>query len=446
MAQLPLEGVRILSQAIVWAGPYSSMILGDMGAEVIEIEDIHHLSVTRATAGLRHVPMALMSTPAGATYVDREPRGRYWDRRTSFNFAKRNCKSMTVNLMDPKGRELFFRLVKISDAFIENNAAGVVEKLGIDYPQLREVNPQIVMVRFPGYGTDGPYKGYKGYGANVEAVVGHTWIRGYRGEDPTSTSPIYHGDPSAGTAVVFALLAALYHRQRTGKGQFVDMSQAENVINHLSHAVMDYSMNRRSQEPWANRAPGLAPHGVYPCRGEDYWVSIAVQNDDEFATLCRAIGRPELAQDPRFADAASRYRNQDDLDPIIAEWTKDKDQHEVMHLLQGQGIAAGAVLKQAEMFENPHLKARGYFEAVTHPMTGPIIEEDGVIKHTPGTHLYPGPVAKLSQTPLSIRTPAPTLGQHNEYVYKQILGLSEAEYQELLDEQIIGDTYLETAR
>ena len=427
---LPLEGVRILSQGLVWAGPFATLLLADLGAEVIEVESIQHLNPTRTN--WRHMPEAVMRGPRGTMYARRDPQGRFWDRYGVFNYGKRNCLSVTIDIARPRGRALFLQLAAKSDVFLENNAAHVVEKWGIDYPDLLTVNPRIIMLRFPGFGITGPYKHFKGYGANVEAAVGHTALRGYRESDPSHTPAIFHADPAAGAHGVFAILSALYYRERTGKGQLIDMSQGESVIHHLAHAFIDFSMNRRVQPHWGNRHPSMAPHGIFPCRSEDSWIALAIPDDESFSRLCLVMGQPGLAEDARFADVVSRYRNQDVLEEIIVAWTRGQDQRELMVLLQEAGVPAAAVLKPTEMHQEPHLLARDYFEEVTHPEAG--------------THPYPGPLAKFSGTPLHIREPAPCLGQHNPYVLKEVVGLSDAEYDDLLGDQVIGDTYVESAR
>lgn len=420
----------MLSQGIVWAGPFTTLLLADLGAQVIEVESTRHLNPTRTN--YRHPPEELMRGPRGAIYARALEGGRFWDRQGYFNYGKRNCLSVTIDISRPRGRDLFLRLARKTDVFLENNAADVVEKWGIDYPDLRAVNPQIIMLRFPGYGITGPYKHFKGYGANVEAVVGHTALRGYRGSDPSQTGAIFHADPAAGAHGAFAILTALYHRERTGAGQLIDLSQAESVLQHLAHAFMDYSMNRRVQEHWGNRHPSMAPHGIFPCRGDDSWIALAVPDDATFARLCEAMGEADLASDPRFAGVVSRHRNQDGLEAIIAKWTAGQDQRELMQRLQAAGVPAAAVLKQTEMHSDPHLRERGFFQVVTHPEAG--------------THPYPGPLARLSGTPLSIRWPAPTLGEHNAYILKEIVGVGDSEYDELLREEIVGDTYREDAR
>lgn len=426
---LPLEGIRVLSQGLVWAGPAATLLLGDLGAEVIEVETVHHLNPTRTN--YRFPPPAMLAGPSGALYVDRSGEGRFWNRSGVFNYGKRNCLGVTINLSRPEGRDLFLRLIAQSDVFMENNAAHVVEKLRVDYDDLARVNPRLIMWRFPGYGLSGPYKYFKGYGANVEAIAGHTALRGYRDLDPSMTPPIYHADPTAAAHGVFAIFAALRHREATGRGQLIDMSQAESVMNHLPHAFMDYAMNRRVQEHWGNRHPSMAPHGVFRCRGEDGWIAIAVAGDRQFAGLCAVMERPDLLADARFADVVSRHHHQDALEAIIGEWTATEDKVDLMERLQAAGVAAGAVFQTAEMHGNRHLSARGFFQQVTHPEAG--------------THLYPGPLARFSGTPLTIRRPAPTLGQHNAPVFKGVAGISDAEYAELERAQVIGDTYLDSA-
>ena len=428
--RLPLDGVRILSQAIVWAGPYGSMLLADLGAEVIEIESIQHLNPTRAN--MRHIPPALMDGPTGATMVNRDGSEGFWNRRATFNYAKRAHKSVTLDLLRDEGRELFYELVRRSDVFIENNAADVVGDLGLDFATLSEVDPRLIMVRFPGFGITGPYASFKGYGATMEAVVGHTMLRGYRDSDPSLTPAIYHGDPNAGAHVAFAVQAALYARERTGEGQLIEISQAEAVIHHTSYALMDYMMNKRVQQHWGNRHPSMAPYGLFPCAGDDEWVAIAVPSDEVFAALCRELGGPELATDERFADAVSRYRNQDELEPIVGHWTRQHGQRELMLRLQGVGVPATMVYRQTEMHEDPHLRERGFFVELPH--------------YEGGSYLFPGPVAKFERMPLSPpRERAPTLGEHNEAVLKGIVGMSDKRYRELEERQIIGTVYLETA-
>ena len=428
--RLPLAGVRVLSQSIVWAGPFGSMILADLGAEVIEIESIQHLNPTRTS--YRHFPPALEGTTTGASYVDRDFSEGFWNRHGWFNYGKRGHKSVTLDLGRERGRELFRELVRRSDVFIENNAAAVVEHLGIDYPTLAALNPRLIMVRFPGFGIEGPYSHFKGYGSTMESLAGHTLLRGYEDADPSLTMDVLHGDPNAGAHVAYAVQVALYARDTTGEGQLVDLSQSEAVIQHLTYAFMDYSMNQRVEQHWGNRHPSMAPYGVFPCAGEDRWIAIAVPSDEAFESLCTAMGRPGLADEERFADTASRYRQRDVLHELVSAWTAQHDHYELMLRLQAAGVSAAALLHQEEMHDDPHLVARGYFERITHPEAG--------------THRYPGPMARFREQPLQpVRGPAPTLGQHNREVLRDLAGLSEDEYQELVDDEIVGTVYREDA-
>ena len=427
----PLAGIRVLAQGLVWAGPFATVILADLGAEVIEIESIQHLSPTRAMLG-RHVPDVVMQAPMGAMYLNRDGSEGFWDRNASFNYAKRGCLSATFDLQTERGHQLFLELVTKADVFLENNAAGVVEHLGIGWEVLHAANPRLVMVRFPGFGITGPYAHHKGYGTNMEAVAGHTMVRGYAGDDPSTTPASLHGDPNAGTHAAWAVQAALLARERTGQGQLVELSQSEAVLHHITFDVLDYGFNGRERGPRGNDHPAYAPYGVFPATGEDRWIAIACTSDAAFAALMQQLDAAGLADNERFATAIARLRNRKAVNELVAERTSHYVAEELARHLQGSGVAAVAVAHQQEMHTDEHLNARGFFTPITHPAAG--------------THLYPGPLGKLQHTAdVPPFRPAPTLGEHNEYVYKQLIGLSDEQYQSLIDDQVIGTAYLETA-
>jgi crotonobetainyl-CoA:carnitine CoA-transferase CaiB-like acyl-CoA transferase len=423
----PLAGVRVLSQAIVWAGPTGTLMLSDLGAEVIEIESIQHFTPTRGN--VRHIPPAQAEGPIGASFAGRDISEGFWNRRNSFNYASRGHKSITLDLRSEAGRELFFELVRVSDAYLENNAAGVVDRLGVGWDAVSRVNPRLVMASFPGFGLSGPYAHFKGYGATMEAVAGHTMLRGYRGEPPSEVSATFHGDPNAGAHAAFAIIAALIGRERTGRGQFIEISQAEAVAHHVSYGFMDYSLNRRVQEPPGNRHPSMAPSGVFPCRGEDAWIAIAVPSDEAFVALCRELGEPAAAEDPRFADVVSRKRNEDALEALVAAATAQRTPGELMERLQTARIPAAIVYHQQDLFDDPQLQARGFFREIGHPVVGP--------------YLYPGAMATFARGPADLETPAPTLGQHNAEILRGLLGVDDARYQRLIEDEVIGTVYLE---
>jgi crotonobetainyl-CoA:carnitine CoA-transferase CaiB-like acyl-CoA transferase len=406
------------------------MILADLGAEVIEIESIQHLNPTRTM--LRHIPDVVMQGVGGSYYVNRDSSEGFWDRQAWFNYAKRGCKSVTLDLNREVGRELFYELARHADAFLENNAAGVAESLAIDWDTLQRVNPRLVMVRFPGFGLSGPYRHHKGYGTNMEAVAGHTMVRGYADADASLTPGSLHGDPNAGAHVAWAIQAALLARERTGRGQLVEIAQAEAVTHHIAYDLLDYAMNGRESGARGNHHPAIAPYGVFRCAGDDRWIAISAPSDAAFAALCRVLGREELLADERFATAAARLRHRDAIDALVAATTPAHDARELAARLQAAGVPAAALAHQQELHEDPHLRARGFFSPITHPAAG--------------THLYPGPLAKLQHTAdVPPFRPAPTLGQHNEYVLKEIVGLSDERYRQLLADEVIGSVYLETA-
>ena len=423
MARLPLEGITVIDAGEVLAGPYAPSLMGDMGALVIRVESIQRFGVGRGP-GLRALP----GTPG---FPGKDPGKRPWDRNALYNMYTRNKYGITLDLTRPKGVELYKRLIKLADIVVENWSAGVMERFGLGYEALKEVKQDIIMISAPGFGVEGPYKGYGTYGSNVDAIVGHTSLRGYPGEDPTVTSTHVYPDSVAAFNICLAALVALHYKMRTGNGQYIDVSQAECFAPHLGEFFLDFVMNGRVARPMGNRHPSMGPHGCYRCREEDDWVVIAVEDDAEFAALCRVMGRPELAEDERFADQLSRLRHREELDAVIQEWTLQRTDYEVTHLLQEAGVAAGPVCGGAKLYNDPHVEERGFFESVDH--------------REAGRHRYPGVVWKLSKTPGSIRIPANCLGEHNEYVLKTFLGLSDEEIAQLAEDQIIGDTYLPTA-
>jgi crotonobetainyl-CoA:carnitine CoA-transferase CaiB-like acyl-CoA transferase len=427
MAKLPLEGIRVATIGVVWAGPFAGQLLADWGAEVICVESLHHFAIlTRGFPGIRPTKELVRSRKTWSTaYPDWDPGEKPWNRFPIFQAHARNKLSCTMDLRKAKGVELFKKLAAGCDIVIENNPPETMEKIGITYNTLKSVKPDIIMISMAGYGCTGPYRNYRALGANLDEAAGHTWLRRYRDMDPSSASRILFSDATAGAHAVFAVLAALRYRNRTGKGQFIDLSQVETLMPYLADAIMDYTMNRRIQDTMGNRHPFMAPHGCYRCKGEDRWIVIAINTQQEWRALCRIMEREDLEKDERFADALSRCRNQDDLDPLIGQWTVQNDAIELMNRLQKAGVAAGAVLDDRDAYMDPHLGDRGFFQEVTHPDVG--------------THLYPGIMWKASKTPNAIRTPPVCLGEHNEYVYKELLGVSDEEYAELEKAGHIGN-------
>lgn len=426
MARLPLEGIRVVDLTVVWAGPFGAALLGDLGAEVIRVDSTQRWDViTRGQFATRESMIANGGDPAEGA----EP----WNLSANFNSVGRNRKSVTMDLTRPEGQAAFYRLIASSDVFLENNAPDVLSRLNIRYEDLLPHNPELIMASLPAFGSTGPYSHFRAYGANMEAVVGHTLLRGYTDTDATTVTSVFLADACGGATIAFGILSALYHRNKTGKGQFLDMSQAENVMHVLTQAVMDYSMNGRIQTTQGNRHAYRAPQGCYPCTGNDHWITISVNTDEEFAGLCRVMGRDELLEDERFRDSLSRYANQDALDAEISAWSATQDHIEAFHALQAAGVPAGPVLRFAEVFQDPHLRARDDWQQVTHPAAG-------TYSH------YKTPIHHMSETPLSIRKHAALLGEDNEYVYKELCGYTDEEYQWFVDNGHAGTTIVESRR
>ncbi|MBL7165739.1 MAG: CoA transferase [Dehalococcoidales bacterium] len=430
MAELPLEGIRVVDITVIYAGPFAAMNLADWGAEVIRVESLKHFQVL-TRGGIAHPPQDIVSNPTRtgglATYCGRDVSFRPWNRWTLFNAHARNKLGCTMDLTQPGGKELFKRLIAVSDVFLESNAPHVVENFGLTYDVLKEVNPKLIMLSMPGFGNSGPYKYYRALGVHQEGFIGHTYLRGYPDSDPSTTSTLYHADEASGASAALAVLMALHYRNRTGKGQYIDMSQAEATMPHLGEAIMDYSMNRRVQTSTGNRLPGAAPCGCYRCQGEDRWINITVTSDEEWQGLCRVMGNPEWTRDERFSDSLNRDRHQDDMDTLIEEWTSQNNHYDLMFRLQKEGVPAGPVIFEDDAYTDPHLKERNFFQEVTH-------EECG-------THMYPTFGFRMSRTPNSIRRPPVRLGEHNEYVYKEVLKVSDEEYRQLEEEGHIGMDY-----
>jgi len=445
MTRLPLEGIRVVDVTVIWAGPYATMFLGDWGAEVIRVESLQHFPLY--TRGIvMKPPFEWVRSRVG--YGTHKKSG--YDPETAhntfhiFNAHARNKLGMTVDVRKPEGLDIFKRLIKVSDVFVESNSPRVKESLGITWEKLKDVNPRLIMLSLSGFGGSGPYKYYRALGAQQEGFGGHTYIRGYSDEDPSTTTTLYHTDEAGGIAGALAVLMALYQRRKTGKGQYIDMAQVEATIPHLAQGVMDYTMNGRITERMGNRDYHGAVQGCYRCRDVqgkwvpgaggnppqeivDTWVNITI-TDKDWPGFCRALGNPAWTGDPKFSDHLNRLKNHDELDRHITEWTRERDSYEVMHLLQREGVPAGPVMDEKDAYADPHLRARGFFEELTHADCG--------------THLYPGLAFKMSKTPNRLRLPPVRLGEHNEYVYKKVIGVTDEEYEALKKNGHIGTSYV----
>jgi len=396
----PFEGIRICDLSRFWSGPYCTAYLGGLGAEVIKVEAIQSVD------GFRW---------------PQQKGDRWWEGSGQWCSININKYDVTLDMNQPRGLELVRELIKESDVLIDNFPPRVMENFGLTYPLVKELNKDIIMVTLPGYGLTGPWRDYSGFGFSFEQSSGLAYLTGYEDGGPVIIGGA--ADPIVGTHCAFAIQAALEYRRRTGNGQFIEISQLEALTSFMGPAVMDYVMNQRVWGRRGNHNPAMAPHNIYRCRDDETWVVIAVQTEEEWQAFCNASGNPEWGREERFSTLENRLANQDELDRLIGEWTIQHDPYGVMDILQKAGVPAGAVTDVNMNLDEPHLNERGFW-----------VEMDREVVGKQRYSTYP---IKFSETPVKYR-PAPTLGQHNEYVLGTVLGLSDTQIKELEKEQIIG--------
>lgn len=415
MARLPMEGIRVIESTYVYAFPYAAGIMTDLGAEVIKIEGTGHIDVTRGGAF------------AGA-YPDNQPGDDPWNRPAGYNQLNRGKKSVTLDLSKDEGREVLVDLLKTADIFMENFTPRVMRRWGLDYPNLKKIRPEIIMMSNTGYGHgEGPWSMYPAQATTQEATHGHCHITGYYGGPPSKAGQSYVDFLSTWQAVLAAGLA-LRHRKKTGQGQWVDIAMYQAGVFMTSEYILDYIANGNLGKRIGNRHPWRAPQNTYQAAGTDQWCVISVGDDVEWDALCTAMGKPQLAKDPRFDTGLKRLKNQDDIDPIINEWTKTLDKYQVMEILQGVGVPSGPVYDSRDTNLDKQFWADGFLEKVKFP------EERGA-----GTRVMMGRPWRFSKTPMKITGPAPVLGGSNRDILMGELGYSEDKFNALWEAGIVGD-------
>ncbi len=403
-ARRPLDGIRVLDFTWAWAGPYCTLQMAHMGAEVIRIESERRPCVTRL------IP----------PFADDEPGP---DRAGYFNQYNQAKKSVQLDLSRPEAAEIVKKLAAQSDIVVQNFSAGAIERMGFGYDTLRGVKPDIIMVSICGYGQTGPERTYMGYGPASVPLAGISSLSGYRDKGPAEVG-ISYGDPNAGIFGAFAALAALAYRQRTGRGVHVDLALWEALLVLMPEGLMDYAMNKTQAERDGNHDRWMAPHDCFKCRGDaETWVTIACGSDAEWRALCGAIGQPGLATDARFANATARKANEDALEGILTAWTGQRDRWEVTEVLQQAGVAAFPSMSNKDLATDRHLEARGYLVQKEHPEFG--------------KRIHAGIPWQMSGTPCEVRAAAPRRGQHTDEIMGEVLGLSAAGIRRLRDGQVL---------
>lgn len=398
-----LSGLKVVEFAVYAAGPMVGKHLGEHGATVIRVE-----SRSRPDGFRVHYP----------PYKDNIPG---LDRTGSFAIFNDGKLGITLNLKRPRAVEVAKRLIAWADVLIENFVPGVMARNGLGYEAAREVNPAIIYLSSCNMGQTGPKAAQRGFGSQLTSQSGFTFLTGEPGGEPMLLFGPYIDFVAVGFGLV-AVLAALDYRRRTGRGQYIDLSQYEAGLQFVAPALLDYEMNDRVTTRMGNRSADAAPHGAYPCRGEDRWCVIAVSNEDEWRALCRAAGHPEWAEDARFGSLAARKAHEEELDAVIAGWTRERTPHEVMKTLQAAGVPAGVVSRLSDLFSDPQLAHRRTWRALPHPELGQF-------------H-YVAPPFILAETPAELRR-SPLLGEHNDQVYREILGLTQGEVDALVADGVI---------
>lgn len=415
---LPLTGIRVADFSWFAAGPIAGLTMASFGAEVIRVESESHLD------GLR------MTQPVPPGKEGPNVSGYY----NNFNAGKL---SFTLNLGNPKAREVALRLLERCDVMLENYTPRVMEKWGLTHDVVRQVRPDIIYVRLPMQGADGPHRDFLGFGGIIAPFAGYSYLGGWKDRAPVGMGvnyPDYVINPGHATV---AILAALRHRARTGKGQYIELAQTESTAATLGPQLMEYTVNGTVPERDGNRGAYAVPHGAFPCKNrepaagapagaqpEDRWLAISVSTGAQWEGLLDVMGCPAWAQDERFATVLERKRHEDELEEHIAAWTRTLPAEEAMRLLQAKGVPAGVVQTSQDVLDNDeHLRERGYYVYLDHPETG--------------RAAYDGIPARLSASPGRLAAPAPLLGEHNDHVLRDILGYTDEEIADLLVEQVV---------
>jgi crotonobetainyl-CoA:carnitine CoA-transferase CaiB-like acyl-CoA transferase len=398
----PLAGVRVVDFGQVILAPFATRWLAWLGAEVILIE-----SKKRA---FQRVTPPFAYGRAGVNTGAR------------FNTMNNNKISCTLNLKSPEAIALAKRLVEKADIVVENFSTGTMEKLGLGYASLREVNPGVVYLSGSAFGRTGAWRDYIGYHSSVNAFCGLAQVTGYAGGPPRLMGAVLP-DTIGGMYITYAIMLALFHRRRTGEGSYIDFSMLEGMLSLMPQPVIDYTLNGHEWGRSGNRDAISTPHGIYRCQGDDRWISISVSSQAEWNRFCSFVGCPEWTNDPRFADELSRHRHADELDRLIEAWSITQDAGEASRQLQAAGIKAGEALSVQQLLEDEHLVARGFVVDIDHPESGR--------RKTVG---LPWRIGGLSEPAYG---PAPCLGQGNNYVFREVLGLSDQAIQELVKKDVI---------
>ena len=398
------SGIKIAGFCWAVVGPLTMKYFADYGATVIRVETSKRPCTMRISA----------------PYKDDKPG---LDRSGYFNHFSANMFSLSLNMEHPQALEVARRLVAESDVVMDNFTPGVMERWGLDYEELKKIKPDIIMLRQSGFGSWGPYAQQPAFGMILAAMAGLPNFIGWPDGGPLPAGVSAYTDSISPRFASAALIAALDYRNKTGKGQLLDLSQFETTLYFIMPAILEHISSGREPQRVGNSHPYAVPHGVYPCKGDDRWCTIAVFNDEQWASLCRVMGKTEYIEDPRFNTMLNRKKNEDEINRLVGDWTNNFMPEEVMDRMQSAGVPAGVVKNAADIYVDPQLRQRNLFWPLEHPDMGLF------------THLGQG--FELSETPARANIPSPRLGEHTEYVCTKILGMTDKEFVELVDAGVL---------
>ena len=417
-SETPLAGVRVLTFTQAWSGPLGTELLALLGADVVQVEARRRPDVWR-------MYVAGYNTPVPPGIVDPSRRQRGWNTMGLYNATNLNKRAITLDMQDPRGAEIFWRLLPKFDVFAESFSPHVLPNWGVTYETLQDARADIIFASLSGYGATGPYMNYPANGATIEPMSGLSSLNGYEGDRAGNTGGLIP-DPIGGMYLASSIVAALHHRARTGEGQRIDLSMMEVMASHLGDAVMEWSANGTLRRPGGNRHPRIAPHAVYATR-DGQWLALCAEDDADFRALAERIGTPDLTVDPRFATADARKANEEALDDLIGAWCAKQDAEAAASALLAAGCAAARVstLPEVLLSPNPQAVSRGFVTEQEHPEAG--LHTIAVAPWTFGGRSVP------------LRRPSPCMGEHSFEIFRQELGMERAEYEALVAAGVTGD-------
>ena len=393
------DGIKVAEFAWVIVGPSTSRYLAEHGATVVKIESHKRLDTLRSTS----------------PFAGNKPTV---DSSMAFGRHNPNKYSVSIDLQHPNGRKLAWKLIRWADIVTESFSPGTMEKWGLGYEDIREAKPDIIYLSSSMQGRGGPHSGYAGYGMNAVNLCGFTEVSGWQDMKPAAPHGAYT-DYISTRFNALALISALDYRSRTGKGQYLEQSQFETSLHFFAPPIMDYQINDQIMKRDGNRHPEAAPHGVFPCKGDDNWIAIAVMNEDQWRNFCNAMCQPNLIERSEFATLNDRKKNEDELERLIADWTRCFMPEEIELLLQKDGVPSHIIARPRDVYKDIQLKERSYFLPIDHAVMGRQYYE------SQSSFI-------LSKTPRRIDRPSPCLGEHNELVFKNFLGMTDDELSEYI--------------